>query len=238
MKIISASLLCILLAGCFGRKNESVVSLPDGFHKSSDVSSTVRIVSGDVQSDSTAMKRAAPEPVLLPPEALREVFKPVFGEQPRKNPALFFSAAESDDLGGYRILTANNPRAGSTQANPSMIWLRNLSADYVFTLRQFAADACEKLIDSELANAKNPDNKLVEGESPSQVRINTFLTTLLGYQEKEKLHAGVDTYHAAFEKMRTATPLPQNDADKAARLKSAYNHLCAALVTDVRVYYR
>lgn len=238
MRLIRVVILFSALVGCSAKKNDRMVTLNDNFHKTDNVIQSVRIVSGDVKSESSVLKRAAPEPILLSPDALREVYLPVFGEKPRTNLMAFFSGTESDDLGGYRVITEHNPRGGRANTDASMVWLKNLSSDYVSTLRRFAADACGKLMTEELKDRNSRSNKLVEGVLPSAEKINSFLSALLGYQEKDKHHLGVEKYRAAFEKMMNTEPVPKTDAEKGGRLRSAYNHLCVALATDVRVYYR
>lgn len=234
MKILCLSLLMPVAVAC-SRNSTNSINLPDG-HSQVLTPERITIRSGD--SGAVTQKRAGPAPLLLGPEALQVVYKDVFADSLSQGSRDFFDQTQKDELGGYRILKPAEPRGGFTPADSVMKKSTKLTADYVFALRKFTASACQTLIDKEIATATSPSNRIVEGENPSLEKISNFLGLMLGYQAKTAIHRGVQGYKDAFTTMMNSKPVPQSDAEKEDRLKAAYNHLCVALATDVRVYVR
>lgn len=225
-----------LLTAC-GKNKGSVVPLPSGHPQ---LHEATRIVEKNADADSVSQRRTGPQPLLLGPEALKDVYSAVFGNTPRAgitDPS-FFTLAERDDLGGFRLIKPAVPSGTQLPADPATVRMTKLTSEYLFTLRKFSAAACKKLIDAEVSVVSNQANKLVEGEDPSLAKIDSFLSTLLGYKSKSGVHAGVKEYKEAFKKMLVAAPEPKTAAEKTNRLKASYTHLCVALSSDARVYIR
>lgn len=195
------------------------------------------ILTREREQNTVMLRRAAPSPLLLGPTALQQIYTKAFGDKPRAQ-AQFFNMEESDKLGGYRIFNSHVPSGTRTQHMPNMNKLDKLSSDYLVTLRRFSAQACDSLISREIGTPQNKDNKIVEGDIPSENKINSFLSILLGYQPTGKHHFAVTKYRDAFINMRNGGVKSSVETITPERTKSAYNHLCVALATDIRVYTR
>jgi hypothetical protein len=192
----------------------------------------------------------APAPLLLQPEALKQVYSPVFGINPRKlstqpgfvnNTAFqasnFFNHDESLNLGKYLI--QETTVSSSPRVIPfSMKWVRQIDPDYIISLRAFAGDACKNLVNSELPNPSNAANKLVKGANLETAHVSSFLSELLGYSPASGTHDGSEEYKKAFQFAMQVDPKPSNAAETKTRQSLAYQHLCIALATDVRVFTR
>lgn len=237
-KIVILCGVLVSVSGC-GKNKAIDVPMPAG-HPQVQLHTTSRIVEKDVSGDSVSQRRAGPQPLMLGPDALVEVYTPVFGATPRTGvaTATYFTLEERDNLGGFRLIKPSQPRGLQTPSEPVTTRLSKLSSDYVFALRRFSAAACKQLVEAESAGPANSANKLVEGNEPSVGKIDSFLTLLLGYKAKSGTHLGVSAYKEAFSKMLAASPLPQTEAERTTRLKVSYTHLCVALATDARVYIR
>jgi hypothetical protein len=196
----------------------------------------------------------SPAPILLNAYALKQVFLPVFGTSPRKNSKItefnsnvqmqnteFFNTTEKNSLGS-ELITFGMQTAGTVVRPSNMDTITSLTSDYIYSLRAFAGDACRNLIETEFTNGSteaNASNTLVAEPAKLETKINSFLTSLIGYKsESSAMHAGVKKYREVFLSALNSQPTPANAAEILARRKISYQHLCIALTTDVRVFTR
>lgn len=209
----------------------------------------------DRENATTALNLAAPFALILGPEALQQVYQPVFGNTPRKgskevwfnanataarvanNPHLnYFSPEEYTDLGGTLLLAVWEPRQNRYRNVDTSVKPRpELDSQYLAALRKFLGDACRNLIDAESSKSDFESNLLYSGETVDGKKLGQFLRRLSGLPEGKT--SNVDAYVTAFDDL-LPKPLPTDDMARKSALRVAYQHLCVALASDIRVITR
>ena len=207
------------------------------------------------ENATAALNLASPLALVLGPAALQSIYAPVFGSQPRlgsrvawfsgaaaqervrTNPEFaFFSPSETVDLGGTVLQGVWEPRnRGLREVDKSVVPRPALDAQYLAALRTFLGDACRNLINREANVAGFDGNLLYSGETLEAGRVAGFLRQLSGLAPGPA--SNVDGYVAAFPGL-LPQPLPEASTDRLNALKVAYQHLCVALASDIRVITR
>jgi hypothetical protein len=210
------------------------------------------------QSDnaSVALNLAAPVALVLGPEALEGIYRPVFGDSPRRgtqtqwfagvagiqrvqeNPKFrFFSPTEFVNLGGTVLGTVWELRApGLASVNSRIAHRPSLDTQYLASLRNFLGDACRNLLSKEIDSGEDAtDNLLYSGESIQASRLSLFLRALTGLPAGPT--SNVDAYAAAFAAL-LPDPMPPPGRERDAAVRLAYQHVCVAVASDMRVITR
>jgi hypothetical protein len=192
---------------------------------------------GSLNSEVRTLEDSGPSLRNLPPKALKAMYRRVFGENPKKIEPFngqFFSEVEEKLLGNYVITKVEN-----SQPIFSMSLKSKPDSDYFSGLRGFLGTACTKLVQAEMVNESLPTHFLVsETDKDLKIKINKFISTLLGYEGISGQHFGQNQYFAAFETSLKSTPVPATPELKLVRRRESYIHLCIALAMDPRVFTR
>jgi hypothetical protein len=228
---------------------DSVVGDIPESKKDTDVS-TENVASLTVQQElfSGAVKEKdflLPLATLLGPNALEQVFRPIFGDKPRSAlgtkgffgsfPEQFFTPEERSDLGDFRI---SGPAPGTTIEQLTSVSIsQELNSEYLAALRSFAAGACNGLVTREL-KANSETNLLVHKTPLQDEKVNSFFAKVIRRPSTPALFSGVKEYTAL-----TASGIAQSEAaatpqEKEKLLKDSWVSLCVALCTDPRVFLR
>ena len=186
-----------------------------------------------------------PAPTLLPPRALEQVYRPIFGSQPRlragataffvNNPSAYFLPQERQRLGEFHV---SGPVRGTFVEGQSLILSQQgLQASYLASLRAFASDGCKGLVEADL-QAPLGTGELVHAMPVQPIKINQVLGRFLRKAPSATLFKGTDGYAAALDEALRAADKEDTEAKKSALTKDAWVELCVALATDPRVFIR
>lgn len=257
--VVGSSFVSILMmAGCGQKKDASIVSrqrveissreLPSenlGEAGSKSTASSAAAIVSVFQSAPVPRQLYMPAPTLLTPRALEEIFRPVFGNQPRwspsvtgffaDNPSAFFLPAERVVLGERHV---SGPSPGTSVEQPSnLLPLTHLKSEYLVVLRTFASDACRALVSADKALA--PDlGRLVHTPPVQAEKVNNFLSRLLRRPSNQALLRGVAEY-TEVTNLALKEASQQSTSQKRNQLEfGAWHELCVALATDPRVFIR
>lgn len=176
-------------------------------------------------------------------DALETIFRRVFPKDSlrrsdldtyfRSNPNHYFSLVERANLGSFNI----NAPVG-TEVNVDE--LKSLTLSYTRAYRGFLADACNKLVDSELAVTDRSKNLLITTDGvPSVASLNGFAVRLFGYPHPKGAFPQVATYQKiiaeSLASMTKAGFLPASTEYKSA-YKSNFVLYCMAMSSDPELF--
>lgn len=185
-----------------------------------------------------------PAPTLLTPRALEEIYRPIFGAQPRwrtgitgffaQNPTAFFTPRERLDLGETHV---SGPSPGTLVDQPTQLTTPStLQSNYLVALRTFATDACRSLLSLEMNTPES--GSLVHTPPVQPEKVNAFLARLVRRPAGTELFRGVSEYTAATNEALQEAGREENAQKRRALELGAWHELCVALATDPRVYIR